>query len=219
MRLLRFLGLGWRYPATKLRAIPASVESAWRHLLSRKRGRGKPTCRAMRDRDKTNRKAPPMLAIPASRFFADNSGCSAARKIWSRGRSRLEKKLWGPKELAGLYDPGEGAPVDDPERERDDLIQANENDAWEKILQRRRETMYATIGVNINGEEVEIPVWDENMTPEQAEEAARDRIEMGLSPFASDMELEATQDAVHPPTPEELRKRAMKEHYDEPTLT
>jgi hypothetical protein len=32
-----------------------------------------------------------------------------------------------------------------------------------------------------------------SMTPEQAESAARDRLEMGLSPFASDMELESAQ--------------------------
>ena len=70
---------------------------------------------------------------------------------------------------------------------------ADEDDLAEQTLQRRRETAYKTVGVNINGREVEIPIWDESMTPEQAEGFARDRLEMGLSPFASDMELEAAQ--------------------------
>lgn len=130
------------------------------------------------------------------------------------------RKTASAKEASGLYAPQEQSIEDilSQARQRADDEQRNvatEDEEWEKILQRRRETVYSTIGVNINGEEVEIPVWDEKMTRDEAEQFARDRLEMGLSPFASDMELEATQDAIHPPTPEEVRKRAMKQ-YDEP---
>ena len=53
-----------------------------------------------------------------------------------------------------------------------------------------KEDSYKTIGVNINGVETEIPQWG-GMTPDQAEEMARMRLEWGLDPFATDAELEA----------------------------
>jgi hypothetical protein len=101
-----------------------------------------------------------------------------------------EKKLWGQKELAGLYDPGPGAP---PEQEHDDLTDA------ERFMptDEQRKSVYGTIGVNIDGQEFEVPLLYEGMTPENAEEAARMRLEVGLSPFASDAELEAEQNALH----------------------
>jgi hypothetical protein len=78
----------------------------------------------------------------------------------------------------------------DDEQGHDAAIQQSEDDAWEKTLQRRRETAYKTIGVNINVE------WkfpsDENMTPEQAEGFARDRPRWTQS-VCFDMELEAAQ--------------------------
>ena len=61
----------------------------------------------------------------------------------------------------------------------------------------QRESSYGTIGVQINGKEVEVPVWNKGMTPGEAEDAARMRLEWGLSPFATDAELEAKQNAAH----------------------
>jgi hypothetical protein len=60
--------------------------------------------------------------------------------------------------------------------------------------QRDRESVYGTIGVKIDGEEQEVPLWHKGMTPEQAEDAARMRFEWDLSAFAPEEELQAAQD-------------------------
>jgi hypothetical protein len=65
-----------------------------------------------------------------------------------------------------------------------------------KPTDEQRKSAYGTIGVNINDQEFEIPLLYEGMTPEEAEEAARMRLEVGLSPFASDEELEAEQNSL-----------------------
>lgn len=56
---------------------------------------------------------------------------------------------------------------------------------------------YGTTFVDINGQRTEVPLWNKDMTPDQAEEAARMRMEWNLSPFAADSELEKAQNISH----------------------
>jgi hypothetical protein len=55
---------------------------------------------------------------------------------------------------------------------------------------------YKTVGVNINGKEVEIPQWG-GQTVDEAEEAARMRLEWNLDPFVDDSVLEKVQNDAH----------------------
>lgn len=110
-----------------------------------------------------------------------------------RGTEKLEagplppdKRLIGPKEAAGIYDPGPSSP------EQKEYAQAlRENDS---LMSELRKTVFGTIGVNINGQEMEVPLWNKDMTPVEAENAARDRLEMGLHPFTPEDQLIKAQD-------------------------
>jgi hypothetical protein len=125
---------------------------------------------------------------PGMTIFRKHQRLQRGTENLEQGPLPPEKKLWGQKELAGLYDPGPGAP---PEQEHDDLTMTDAERF--KPTAAQRESVYGTIDVDINGQEFEIPLLYEGMTPEEAEEAARMRLEVGLSPFASDDELEAEQ--------------------------
>ena len=91
-----------------------------------------------------------------------------------------------PKEAAGLYDPGQLSPL---QKEYGQAVQENE-----ALMAELRKSVYGTVGVNINGQEMEVPLWNKGMTPAQAEDAARDRLEMGLHPFTPQDQLEKAQD-------------------------
>ena len=56
---------------------------------------------------------------------------------------------------------------------------------------------YGTTKVNIDGQDMEVPLWNIDMTPDEAEDAARMRLEWGLDPFAPDSELEQKQNEGH----------------------
>jgi hypothetical protein len=87
--------------------------------------------------------------------------------------------------------------------------QLNDRDEAEKELEaetaaqatpatdEQRKGVFGTVGVNIDGKETEVPLWNEGMTPAEAEDAARMRMEWGLDVFAPDSELEKAQNAAH----------------------
>jgi hypothetical protein len=107
-----------------------------------------------------------------------------ARELVGRYRDSLffepDRRKPSSKEESRLYDPGVPEEEDDNEYIRAGAIGGS----------------YKIIGVEINGKETQIPMW-QGQTPDDAEDMARMRLEWGLSPFASDQELEAKQNAAH----------------------
>jgi hypothetical protein len=102
----------------------------------------------------------------------------------------------GAETKAGLFDtvPNttyKGKELEDRDDAEKELAPVN------TVTDEDRVKAYGTIGVNIDGQEMEVPQWNIDMTPAEAEDAARMRLEWGLSPFATDEELEEKQNAAH----------------------
>jgi hypothetical protein len=68
-----------------------------------------------------------------------------------------------------------------------------QEEAFRKRAERDREKVWSTIGLEIGGREIEVPIWHPEMSREETENAARDRLEVGLSPFATEEELRGEQ--------------------------